>query len=103
VTTAEPSVPEAPAPEAPKPNIKRLNPIKLKQLEDRLAAVEQQLPQIESTIATGEEKLGHFTSAEESQRLAAELDTLRTQRTTLLAEWEDLAMALEEQSAPSIS
>jgi ATP-binding cassette, subfamily F, member 3 len=103
VIASEPPVSEAHAPEAPKPNIKRLNPIKLKQLEDRLTAVEQQLPQIESSIAAGEEKLGHFTSAEESQRLAAELDTLRTQRAALLAEWEDLATALEEQSAPSIS
>jgi ATP-binding cassette, subfamily F, member 3 len=102
---AAPALPEpAPAPTASEPAkstapIKRLNPIKLKQLEDRVAAVERELAQTESSIAAGEEKLGHFTSAEESQRLAAELDQLRTRRTALLAEWEELATALEEQSA----
>jgi ATP-binding cassette subfamily F protein 3 len=89
--TAPPGVPATP--------IKRLNPIKQKQLEDRLTHVEQEIPHLETQIAAAEEKLGHFTSAEESQRLAASLDQLRTQRTTLLAEWEDLATSLEEQTA----
>ena len=81
--------------------IKRLNPIKLKQLEDRLTAVERELPQVESHIATNEEKLGHFTSAEDSQRLAAELNTLRQRQAALLAEWEELSLALEDQSTPA--
>ena len=42
------------------------------------AYVEQEIPRLESLIAAAEEKLGHFTSAEESQRTAADLDTLRT-------------------------
>ena len=86
-------------PAAPKAPIKRLNPIKLKQLEDRIVQVEQELPQIESMIAAAEEHLGHYTSAGDSQRTAAELDRLRDQRTVLLAEWETLATALEEQWA----
>jgi len=85
-------------PDPPKPSIKRLNPIKLKQLEDRLAFVEQELPRLESLISGAEEGLGHYTSAEDSQRTAAELDTLRGQRASLLAEWEELATALEEQT-----
>ncbi|MGD0889857.1 MAG: ATP-binding cassette domain-containing protein, partial [Acidobacteriaceae bacterium] len=88
--------------ESPKPPAKRLNPIKLKKLEDRVAAIEQELAAIDSRIAAVEESLGHYISAEESQRTAASLDELRTQRTTLLAEWESLATALEEQSSPSI-
>jgi len=75
-----------------------LNPIKLKQLEDRLAFVEQELPRLDSLISSAEEGLGHYTSAEDSQRTAAELDTLRTRRASLLAEWEELATALEEQT-----
>jgi len=86
---------------SPKPSIKRLNPIKLKKLEDRLAAIEQELTMIDSRIATAEESLGHYISAEESQRTAASLDTLRTQRTALLAEWESVATMLEEQNSPS--
>jgi ATP-binding cassette subfamily F protein 3 len=79
--------------------VKRLNPIKLKQLEDRVAAIEQELATIDTRITTSEESLGHYTSAEESQRTAAALDELRTQRTALLAEWESLATALEKQLA----
>jgi len=79
--------------------VKRLNPIKLKQLEDRLAFAEQEIPRLETAIAATEEKLGVFTSAEESQRTAAELDALRDQRTRLLAEWEELSLTLEEQAA----
>jgi ATP-binding cassette subfamily F protein 3 len=41
--------------------------------------------------------LGNFVSSEQSQKDAADLDRLRGERTTLLAEWEELAMALEEQ------
>jgi ATP-binding cassette subfamily F protein 3 len=78
--------------------VKRLNPIKLKQLEDRVAAIEQELAMIDSRVAAAEESLGHYSSAEESQRTAAELDILRDQRAALLAEWEELATSLEEQS-----
>ena len=77
--------------------VKRLNPIKLKQLEDRLRFAEEEIPRLESSIAAAEERLGVFTSAEESQRTAAELDRLRGERATLLSEWEELALTLEEQ------
>jgi ATP-binding cassette, subfamily F, member 3 len=87
-------------PPAPPPStIKRLNPIKLKQLEDRLAFAEEEIPRLEKAITATEEKLGTFTSAEDSQRTAAELEQLRTQRTTLLTEWEDLSLTLEEQQS----
>jgi ATP-binding cassette subfamily F protein 3 len=77
--------------------IKRLNPIKLKQLEDRLYHAEQEIPRLEEAIAAAEARLGNFTSADQSQKDAAELESLRTKRTTLLAEWEELSVTLEEQ------
>jgi ATP-binding cassette subfamily F protein 3 len=77
--------------------IKRLNPIKLKQLEDRLHHAEAEIPRLESAIAAAEARLGNFTSADQSQKDAAELESLRAQRTTLLAEWEELSLTLEEQ------
>ncbi|HTC76533.1 MAG TPA: ATP-binding cassette domain-containing protein, partial [Edaphobacter sp.] len=83
--------------QVPATPIKRLNPIKLKQLEDRLHHAEQEIPRLESAIAATEARLGNFTSAEQSQKDAAELETLRTKRTTLLAEWEELSLTLEEQ------
>ncbi len=83
----------------PEPSIliKRLNPIKLKQLEERLRHAEEEIPHLESLIAEVEARLGNFTSADQSQKDAAELDDLRTKRTTLLAEWEELSLTLEEQ------
>ena len=95
----------APAPEPPKPAAppaapaKRLNPIKLKQLEDRLAAVEAEIAQIESRITAAEEQLGTFTSAAESQRVATELEALRARKSSLESEWEELSLALEEQTS----
>jgi ATP-binding cassette subfamily F protein 3 len=81
----------------PQTPIKRLNPIKLKQLEDRLHHAEAEIPRLEEAIAAAEARLGNFTSADQSQKDAAELDSLRTQRTTLLTEWEELSLTLEEQ------
>jgi ATP-binding cassette subfamily F protein 3 len=80
------------------PQAKRLNPIKLKQLEDRVAAIEQELAALDSSITAAEAHLGHYTSVEDSQRTAADLDSLRERRAALTAEWEELATALEEQS-----
>jgi ATP-binding cassette subfamily F protein 3 len=79
--------------------IKRLNPIKLKQLEDRLRHAEEEIPRLEDAIAAVENRLGNFVSAEQSQKDAAELDELRAKRATLLAEWEELSLTLEEQQA----
>ena len=86
-----------PASPSPLANVKRLNPIKLKQLEDRLQHAEQEISRLESAITAVEERLGNFTSAEQSQKDAAELETLRTRRTAALNEWEELSLTLEEQ------
>ncbi len=93
------AVVEAPkAVEAPQAAVKRLNPIKLRQLEDKLKFAEEEIPRLEGAIAAAEEKMGVFTSVEESQRTAAELEELRNERAKRLAEWEELALMLEEQS-----
>jgi ATP-binding cassette subfamily F protein 3 len=100
-----PPVPEpvaaAPAPAAPPTTepVKKLNPIKLKQMEGRLKFAEEEIPRLEEQIAAAEERLGNFISAEQSQKDAADLDRLRSAKATLTAEWEELAMALEEQRA----
>jgi ATP-binding cassette subfamily F protein 3 len=94
----DPGSTTGPEANAARPPAKRLNPIKLKQLEDRVAAIEQELATLDGRITAAEEHLGRYTSVEDSQRTAAELETLRTQRSALLAEWEESATALEEQS-----
>jgi ATP-binding cassette subfamily F protein 3 len=88
----------APVTPSPKLNVKRLNPIKLKHLEDRVTALETELPDLEARIAAAEEQQGIFTTAESARSLAAELDALREQHAARTAEWEDLSMQLEEQA-----
>ena len=97
VTEAAPNIAPQIA-EALKVSVKRLNPIKLRQLEDRLRTAEEEIPHLEALIAAGEEKMGVFTTAEDAQRTAAELDKLRSNRAALLTEWEELALTLEEQA-----
>ena len=92
---AVPSVIPASPPKTP---VKRLNPIKLRQLEERVRFTEDEVPRLERSIAAAEERTTVFTSAEDAQNLAAELDSLRARRGELLAEWEELAVVLEEQS-----
>ncbi len=76
---------------------KRLNPIKLKQMRERNAFVEEEIPRVEASIAHTEAALGDFISAAETQRQTALLDDLRAHHTLLLEEWEQLSMTLEEQ------
>jgi len=84
---------------APKVSVKRLNPIKLKHLETRVAELETELPDLEARILAAEQQQAFFTTAEAAQAVAAELDMLREQHAARTAEWEELAMQLEEQMA----
>jgi ATP-binding cassette subfamily F protein 3 len=86
-------------PTPPKASVKRLNPIKLKQLEDRVAAIEVELPQLEDRIVAAEEQQAAFTTAEAARAVATELDVLRETLAERTAEWEELASQLEEQAA----
>jgi ATP-binding cassette subfamily F protein 3 len=87
------------APDGNRP--RRLNPIKQKQMEERCAFLEEEVPRIEASIAHTEEQLGVYVSAEETQRLTTLAEDLHAQLATLTAEWEDLMMQLEEQAALS--
>ena len=78
---------------------RRVNPIKQKQMRDRLTFVEEQIPRVESSIAETEKALGEYVSVEETQRQNAALETLRAEHASLSAEWEDLMQQLEEQAS----
>ncbi len=80
---------------SPKERPKRLNPIKQKQMEDRCAFLEEEVPRIESAIAHTEQQLGVYVSADETQRLTNLAGELRNQLAELTAEWEELMMQLE--------
>ena len=85
----------APASEPAKDRPRRLNPIKQKQMEDRCAFLEEEIPRVEASIAHTEQQLGTYVSAAETQRLTDLAATLREQLTTLTTEWEDLTLQLE--------
>jgi ATP-binding cassette subfamily F protein 3 len=80
---------------------RRLNPIKQKQMEERCAFLEEEVPRIEAAIAHTEEQLGVYVSATETQRLTTLAEELREQLAALTAEWEDLMMQLDGQAALS--
>src|SRR6204780_1213661 len=78
--------------------VRRLNPIKLRQLQERCSFVEEEIPRLESSIASAEESLGVYESAEETQRVTQLLENLREQHASLTAEWEELVTQLEQQA-----
>ncbi|HEX3986576.1 MAG TPA: ABC-F family ATP-binding cassette domain-containing protein [Acidobacteriaceae bacterium] len=92
VTEAE-EVPSAPA--------KRVNPIKLRQMQERLAAVEAEIPRVDGWVAETEQAMAVYVSADETQRLTEVLGALRDRQAELNQEWEELSMQLEEQGAVS--
>ena len=77
---------------------RRLNPIKLRQMQERCSFVEEEIPRLESSIASAEESLGVYESAEETQRVTQLLENLREQHASLTAEWEELVTQLEQQA-----
>jgi ATP-binding cassette, subfamily F, member 3 len=77
------------------PKSKRLNPIKRKQIEDRVRELEEEISHAETAIAACETALQSFVSAEETSRLTEELDTHRAELQTRLAEWEALGQELQ--------
>jgi ATP-binding cassette, subfamily F, member 3 len=77
---------------------RRLNPIKLRQMQERCSFVEEEIPRVESSIANAEESLGVYESQEETQRLTQLLESLREQHASLTAEWEELVNQLEQQA-----
>jgi ATP-binding cassette subfamily F protein 3 len=78
---------------------RRLNPIKQRQMEERCAFLEEEVPRIEAAIAQTEEQLGVYVSAVETQRLAALAEDLRSQLAMSTVEWEELMMQLDGQAA----
>jgi ATP-binding cassette subfamily F protein 3 len=75
---------------------KRLNPIKRKQMEDRVAELEAGISHAEDEIARLETALQSFVSAEESQRQSQELENHKASHAAMIEEWEDLSELLLE-------
>ena len=93
---AKPANAAPPANSNPKPAVdRRLNPIKLRQMKQRRHAIEDEVTRLEVEIADYERALANFRSAEETLRVSDLLNARRTDLKSLLAEWEEVAQAIE--------
>ncbi len=81
------------------PGAKRLNPLKLKQMQERRLELEQQVADLETEISGYETELANFVSPEETVRVSNLLDQRRSELSKLLAEWEQVSQTVESQQA----
>ena len=93
---AGPTLDDVPRPEQPEGRPRRLNPIKLKQLEDCAAELENESARLEAAIAQLETDLQRFASAEETRRQMERLAGTRARLDEVLTEWERVSKQLEE-------
>jgi ATP-binding cassette subfamily F protein 3 len=75
---------------------KRVNPIKRKQMQDRLHEIEEEIARAEAAVVVSETALQNFVSPEETQRQAAEHNRSKGRLQNLMNEWEELSQLLEE-------
>jgi ATP-binding cassette subfamily F protein 3 len=88
-----PAVPiPMPAPAAP---AKRVNPLKLKQLEDQARTLEEQIASLESRIRDSETALSNYVGADEALRLSNLLMEQREQLEKAMSEWEQVTGQIE--------
>ncbi|HZU31517.1 MAG TPA: ABC-F family ATP-binding cassette domain-containing protein [Candidatus Angelobacter sp.] len=84
-----------PKPLEPESKQKRLNPIKLKQMKERLQEVEEEIARLEAMIASAETALQSFVSVEETQRQTDLLNRSKAELERAMNEWEELGQVLE--------
>ncbi len=95
VTTAAVNHRETEAQATPEAKQKRLNPIKLKQMRERLEEVEEEIARLEAAITTAETALQNFVSVEETQRQTDLLARSREELQQRMSEWEEVSTVLE--------
>jgi ATP-binding cassette subfamily F protein 3 len=94
VRRSEPTLDDVPMPER-SDGKKRVNPIKMRQMEERCGELEQAIERAEQKIAECESGLASFVSVEETQRLTAKLQEKRAELEGLMKEWEVVSQFLE--------
>jgi ATP-binding cassette subfamily F protein 3 len=82
----------------PEAKQKRLNPIKLKQMKDRLQELEEEIARLETATVTAETALQNFVSVEETQRQTDLLNRFKADLEHAMNEWEELGQMLEAQA-----
>jgi ATP-binding cassette, subfamily F, member 3 len=90
------TAPLRPEPAASEGKTRRLNPIRRKQMEERLAELEEEVARVEAAIGHCEAALQSFVSVEETQSQTKGLADRKKELERLMAEWEELSGALAE-------
>ena len=85
-------------PSAGEPKTKRLNPIKLRQMQDRMQEVEGEVERLEAAIAATESALQNFVSMEETREQTELLERSKSDLERAMQEWEELGQQLEAQA-----
>jgi ATP-binding cassette subfamily F protein 3 len=75
--------------------VKRLNPIKRQQVEQRVRELEKEISSVEAAIVGSETVLQNFVSVDENHRHRQELDQHKARHAALIEEWENLAQVLQ--------
>jgi ATP-binding cassette subfamily F protein 3 len=74
---------------------RRINPQRLRQMQERCGELEEMIARCEAEIAACETSLSSFVSAEETQRQTELLNARRAELEQLMGEWEEIAATLE--------
>jgi len=77
------------------PAARRINPIKLKQMQDEARRLEEHIAALEEQIQQSELALSEFAGPEEAIRLANLLESQRAELEQAMAQWESVAAQLE--------
>jgi ATP-binding cassette subfamily F protein 3 len=74
---------------------KRINPLKLRKMQERCKEIEEEIATIETRIAAHEQSLLNFVSAEETARQTQSLEAHRAELASLMKEWEETSAVIE--------
>jgi ATP-binding cassette subfamily F protein 3 len=74
---------------------KRINPMKLKQLQDEAKQLENRIAELETQIQLGELSFSDFSSAEQATRLSNLLESQRAELDRSMMRWEEITHQIE--------
>ncbi|MDQ2775509.1 MAG: ABC-F family ATP-binding cassette domain-containing protein [Acidobacteriota bacterium] len=74
---------------------RRINPMRLKQMQDQAQALETRIAQLEAEVQAAELSLSDFASPNEAMRLSNLLESQRTELDHAMAEWESVSEQIQ--------
>ena len=74
---------------------KRINPMKLKQLQDQAKQLESRIAELETEIQQGELSFSDFSGAEQATRLSNLLEAQRAELERAMAQWDEITHQIE--------